>query len=755
MSFAFLNPWMLAGLAGIGLPLLVHLLSRKKYDVVEWGAMQFLELGRNAKRRVQLEELLLMLLRMALLAVLAVALARPWLSGSMVSSLATRPNCDVVLVLDSSYSTDWRGKATTPHAAAIRWINRFLDECQPGDTVALLDARDQITAPEPTLTRHLQGVRQTLLDLPPPSGASHLHEAVIRGLQLLNSGNSLSRHVIVVTDSQALPWANTDDRFWLQMKELREQAKIPADVWVVGTQRQQARRVNYSVDRLELSRELTVVDFPVRFRTTIRNTGAKAGSKRKVFVEVDGQRLADRSLTVQVEPDGQAQAEFEHRFQIPGSHRVSVSLEEDSLPTDNRSDAAVVIAEALPALLIDGDPNADPTRSEMFFASFALSPPGNDTPWVQARAVPLSDLQMADLTPVRVAVLANAARLTDAQLTMLQNFVDQGGGLAISLGDKTDREWFNAQLFADGTGLLPGMLESHETAPDLDEENSNTISILSESLTLPWISGFQTGSDDGFLDARFSDWFRIVPASAEEVADGEEGSRRESATVAARLTNGDPFVVTRRYGRGEVGVLTSSLDADWNTLPTKPDYVAFLHELVFRLASARSSRNLDTGSPLALAISEGDSETNWKVINPEGEEFTPVRAGNELSPTIRFDETWLPGVYEFQRVGPDRESGPGSASEVFVVNFDRRESDLEPLTDERWGEITGEGRLFRIDEPAEIFAAIRSDSARVEIWQFLLFVFLAILVGEVLMTRRLVQGGLQYGVDSGDEQIGP
>ena len=278
MSFAFFNPWMLAGLAGVALPLLVHLLSRKKYDIVQWGAMQFLELGRNAKRRVQLEELMLMLLRMALLALLTIALARPWLSGSMVSSLASRPTSDIVIILDSSYSTDWRGQATTPHAAAVRWINRFLDDCEPGDTVALLDARDQVTAPEPTLTRNFEVIRQTLLDLPSPSGSSHLNEAILKGLQLLNTGSNLSRQVVVVTDSQSLPWADTDDRFWLQMKELRGQARIPADVWVVGTQRQQARRINYSVDRLELSRELTVVDFPIRFRTTIRNTGAKAGS---------------------------------------------------------------------------------------------------------------------------------------------------------------------------------------------------------------------------------------------------------------------------------------------------------------------------------------------------------------------------------------------------------------------------------------------------------------------------------------------
>ena len=73
----FINPWMLLGLLGLSLPILAHLLSKRKYDVVHWGAMQFLELGRNARRRIRLEQLLLLLLRMGLIALIAIALARP------------------------------------------------------------------------------------------------------------------------------------------------------------------------------------------------------------------------------------------------------------------------------------------------------------------------------------------------------------------------------------------------------------------------------------------------------------------------------------------------------------------------------------------------------------------------------------------------------------------------------------------------------------------------------------------------------
>ena len=62
MNFGFLNVAMLAGLAAMALPVLAHLISRRKFDIVQWGAMQFLQLGRKTRRRIRLEEWLLMLI---------------------------------------------------------------------------------------------------------------------------------------------------------------------------------------------------------------------------------------------------------------------------------------------------------------------------------------------------------------------------------------------------------------------------------------------------------------------------------------------------------------------------------------------------------------------------------------------------------------------------------------------------------------------------------------------------------------------
>lgn len=785
MSFDFINPWMLMGLAGISLPFLVHLISRKKFDIVEWGAMQFLELGKNARRRIRLEELLLMLLRMALIALIAIALARPWLAGTFLSSFASKPACDIAIVIDSSYSADWRGKASTPHQAAIRWANQFLDGLSGDDTVALIDVRDQINTVIP-LTRSRENIRRALRELPTPSGSSRLHEAVIRGLQTVNAGTNLSRHVVVITDGQGLPWNDADDHFWLQLKELREQAGIPPQVWVVNTQKQQALPVNYSIDKLNLSRELTVIDFPIRIVTTIRNTGAKTAANRQVHLEVDGQRLSDRTLSVRVEANGQAAAEFEHRFQQPGSHHLRVVLEEDNLPGDDVAEAAISITDALPVLLVDGTPNPDATKSELFFAKSALSASLNPTPWVAAKSVSWSDVTPELLAAVEVVVLANCKQLSIKQVEDLQAFVDSGGGLAISMGDRIDMAWFNKNFFNNGEGLSPVNLESLESPRQpKDKDDDTTIRISNESLELPWISQFRDGSDDGFLEARFTNWYRVaLPAKPDDkpvaklndpphsepavqkpavnnIADdnaddnsddnanksqkqpnqkpapADELRKKSPTFVAARFTNGDAFVVTQQFGRGRVCVLTSTLDADWCTFPAKPDYVAFLHELLFQLASGRESRNVDVGTPLLFAIDPNDKAADWVFVDPGEVEHAAELANDKTRPQIRLDETWLPGTYRLRRKGEAK----SAKDQHFVVNFSRSESNLEQLTKERIAAITEADRLTQVEEPSDVFDSLKSDSSRVEMWQVLLLVFLAILIGEVVMTRRLVQGG--------------
>lgn len=106
--------------------------------------MQFLKLGQETRRRVWLEDLWLLLLRMALIAWLAIALARPWVSAKWLGDIGPQPNRDIVLILDGSYSMAWEATSVTPQEQAVRWIEKFLGQLRPGDTVTLLEAREQV-----------------------------------------------------------------------------------------------------------------------------------------------------------------------------------------------------------------------------------------------------------------------------------------------------------------------------------------------------------------------------------------------------------------------------------------------------------------------------------------------------------------------------------------------------------------------------------------------------------------------------------
>src|SRR6516165_6249492 len=112
----FANPLMLLGLAGVAIPVIIHLLNRRRFDVVDWGAMQFLQISQTTRRRLLLEELLLLLLRMGVVA--ALALAAPYATSRLLADLGARDNRDVVLVFDGSYSMGYTGAGKPAHELA-------------------------------------------------------------------------------------------------------------------------------------------------------------------------------------------------------------------------------------------------------------------------------------------------------------------------------------------------------------------------------------------------------------------------------------------------------------------------------------------------------------------------------------------------------------------------------------------------------------------------------------------------------------
>ena len=543
MNFALLNPWMLAGLAGIALPLVAHFLSKKRYDLVNWGAMQFLELGQETRRRVWLEDLWLLLLRMAFIAWIAIALARPWVSAKWLGDIGPQPNRDLVLIVDGSYSMAWESTSVTPQQAAVRWAEKFLGDVRAGDTIAVIEAREQVRPLIEPATRDMNRVRDILKNLSPPTSSGNLPEALAYAVKLLSRGTHLRREIIVLTDGQAQGWFPDDANLWLRVDDLAKQSSIAPKLWVVNVLQKEeestlpTERLNFHVERLQPTRELTVPGFPVRFQTKVRYSGGSSSVTRQVHFEIDGQRLADRTISVALSPDGEANVEFEHRFEAVGSHLVRVTLDADDLPTDNASEAVVAVTDALPVLIVDGDPRAEFAQDETFFLRAALSAGGNDTPWIKPTVVKWAEwkpqppkkeepqatdkkqpakkkavtepapLVKNELDKYSAIVLANVPNLNDSQLAAVTDYVQRGGGLGLALGNRVEKDRYATGLLNAEKGLIGVTLGEIESEPP--EHREEGVFLSNATLDAPWLQRFRAERGAALTTARFGRWWKV------------------------------------------------------------------------------------------------------------------------------------------------------------------------------------------------------------------------------------------------------
>lgn len=743
MTFDFLNPMMLLGLLGISLPILVHLLSRKRYDIIQWGAMQFLELGQRTRRRIRLEGWLLLAIRMLLIALITFALARPWISGGFLSKFISTQSRDIVFVIDGSYSMGWEGEATTPHAAAIQWVHRFMEELNPGDTISIIDARNQPRLITESPTQQFEAVREKLNQLPPPSGSSNLANSISKAIQTLGKTSNLEREIIVLTDDQAFGWTPQDAILWEQVDDLLQQSAVPIDLWAtnVAGEKNQGLQSNLRVDQLTASREVCVKNLPVKISTTIRYDGPEPTRICPVYFEVDGQRIKEKTQSVKIENHGEAAVEFQYRFDKEGTHVISIVLDPDQLPGDDRSDVALHVTSALPVLLVDGTPHFDSTRSEVFFANLALMAPANRTPWIQTTIIEKAQLTPDILKNQAVVILANVDTFTEVQAGALIDFVNhEGGGVLIALGDQINAEQYQKLLFHP-KGLMPLELKAIESNRGADF--GNLIQIKSDSLQTPWLTRFRGAYANGMTSARFNHWWDValtdqIKPPQDDQTDKADVKPPSTPVEIAELTNDKPLMLFMDHQRGRVLLMTSSLDADWNNLPAKPDYVPFLHEAVFELSSGRVFRNINTDEPIVVPVPDNTTIDQFNFIDPNDQPATGTIEQSANGASFHCQNTSLPGVYALN-------PKPGMETELiadrFVVNFDRSESDLTPLSEEQQKTLTDENHLTFFKTLDELKQAMFSDVSETEFWRILLLIFLLLMVGEMFLTRRLVQGG--------------
>lgn len=728
MSWGVLNTAMLVGLVSAAVPVIIHFLNRRRDQVVDWGAMQFLELGKRARQKIRLTELLLMLARIGLLAAVALAMARPfWVRSATADAhdgawATSTPPRDVVIVFDGSASMDRKLGGTTPRAEAIAWARQFVARLRPGDSTAVLIAGDRIRSLVDPPSFDKARVDSALSEIKPGRGSSDLPAALAEAFRILERTQNPGRDVIVLTDGQRHPWHPGEPKRWSLLRELRTRIAVPPRLWSVAFGRgREPEEANGGIGPIELSRALLTPGLPVTATTTITNDGP-GSLTRTAELLIDGRAAAGSARVVGPVPaSGKMPVTFRTVLATPGSHLVTIRFAGggDALPADDEASAAVEVAEALPVLLVDGEPSLEPLGGETDFLRAALAPSGDETPQVRTRTIAIGALTPDSLKGQRVVVLANVERLTLSQTASLGRFVDAGGGLLIAPGDRTDPEPFNNLPFTPAAlGAMKGDLSAKQPVAHPAPRTFNG----------PLMAPFAVGEAPALGSVSFFAYRVLSPAPG--------------ASIAARFETGDPWVVERSLGQGRVILLAAPVDAEGGTLPVNPDYVPLVHEWVFHLAKGVSAQTpLRPGEPLVFDLDPPPDESvkTLPLVTPDGTTVQASVVRVSGSTRARFDEASVPGVYRLTLPAP-----PGGFLYATVAS-DARESDLTPLEPAEAARLAEGWPLEFAPDPATLTARLfqTGPGGRHELWRGLVLAALAALCLEIWLTRRLARGQLE------------
>ena len=378
----FLNIALLGGAAAFSIPLIIHLFHKSRFKIVKWGAMHLLEaVLKTNRRRIQIEQWILLAIRCLIPAVLALAMARPLWKGA--SSLLGNAKTSTVVLLDNSYSMDAAHAGTTSFGIAKDETLRLINELRSGSEVHVImmgeGGRGLLDAPSYDLSRVTQALTKSTAGF----GSAKIPAALDLGAGVLEKMHESARQVVVLTDFQRVSFPATEDALiGRALDRIRSLPTSPGvTFWDVG----QEVKENIAIESLDFSRLMVGVGQKIQIRANLRNFGDANHADLRVTLKVDGKDKTASQVTLG--PRAKAQVLFTHAFESAGSHVVEVSTEPDVLAADNTFLASIPVRDRIPVLLVDGAPGPTPDdiTSETAYLQIALSP-------FVAGKVPLSDL---------------------------------------------------------------------------------------------------------------------------------------------------------------------------------------------------------------------------------------------------------------------------------------------------------------------------------------------------------------------------
>ena len=582
----FLAPWFLAGAVAVGLPFWIHLLRKYRSTPHPFSSLMFFERRTQSSiKHRRLRYLLLLSLRVALLLLISLAFANPFVSRTGAAAGGRKM---LVIAVDNSFSMRYDDHLARAKQQAMSAVSQ-LNSGERGQVLAIGSRVHFLTQPvedADQLKAAIQGIQ--------PSDEQSSYGELARAWRTISQTSRIPLEVHFVSDMQksSMPPAFADLRLGI-------------DTNLVFHSVADAKDPNWMVESVTAPAKIYDPK-KVRIQAVVAGSNTPA-TKRTVSLALDGKVLDTKS--VDIPANGRASVEFVSLDSPHGFHKAEIRIDPgDSLREDDKFDFAVERTDPHPVLFLHP---AGQDRDELYYRSAieSVSEAG-------FTLEPLAVEQAANqsLSKYAFVVLSDVGSMPPGLENSLRAYVSSGGSLLIALGplaaSLTHVPVSNETIQGSSYASLSG--SRFETVAAADAEHPT----LRRANKLDGVKFYQV--------------IKVDPGQSH---------------VIARLTNQAPLLLEKQVGEGRVVLFTSTFDNIGNDLPLHASFVPFVEETARYLGGQQDrSTNVAVDSYLELRSAKERGAT-IDVTEPDGSHPLSLK---DATTTQTFQVT-REGFYDIHR----------------------------------------------------------------------------------------------------------
>jgi hypothetical protein len=726
----FIHGYLLAGLLLAGVPVLLHLIMRQKPRHLQFPAFRFLRQRHLINRRkLRLQHLLLLLLRMAVIAALCLALARPRVAAERVADLFSneRPVA-AVLIFDTSPSMEYNAAGRTRLEEAKQRASELLDEMDAGSQIALLDSADDAGEGAPEwLSPALAQTRLDGLRIRPANAAVNRQlDRAVRMLEKLGEGEDPPpRFLYLFSDRARASWdPHAGPR------------TVPDGIRALFVDVGTDKPKDLAIEKVEVVPPVVAPGARIQIQATVRATGVDFDTE--LLCQLDNDPDSERKMAIQLAAGQGRVFVFErdapqmHGGPAEATYQVTVKHQTaDALPFNNVSFATFLTRQRRKVLTIVAD---KPPKDEPL-------------PWkAWQTAMNVVDLFQCDIRP-----LAEADKLNDKELRgyaavcvfqtvpsvslwqKLDRYVRGGGGLVLVPGGEEMRPRV-PQFNDEGTkaGLLPGKLQKIERNPSDRPLIRWSNFQVKHAIPAFFDKAMHTAEPDFTKPQSWpgvNAFWSVVPAEKDTVV---------LATYADREHH--PALLERTVERGHVLLFTTPLDArdldrhrPWHNYWSDSSFGLVLEDQVLRYLTGDSTMpelNYFCGQVPRVPLPSSLAAPPYTLDGPGlAVAETNVKA-KEADTQLSLPQAVAPGNYAVRDANKRIVAGCS-------LNVRPQESELERVPAEEIESALGEDTLLQVGRTISLKDALTGmHPPPLELLPWLMMAVLIVLTVESLLANR-------------------